>query len=219
MIGIIYKAKNMVNGKEYIGQTIQTLYNRRKEGYGDTKFGRAIKKYGKENFEYTILWEIESKDKIELIHDLNIIEEIEIGVRNLTDRDVGYNTKMGGFNGSFRHTEEAKRKIGARSRMGTSSQFKRGHIPWTKGRSIVQTDEHKKKVSEGLKKAYASGSRKSWNIGVTGTHKIGRSVENMITGKIYVSMSEASDTEKDSLNTVLRHCQKKATNPRWRYIS
>ena len=111
MIGIIYKAKNMINGKEYVGQTIQTLHNRRKQGYGDTKFGRAVKKYGIDNFEYTLLWELESENKKELIHDLNILEEIEVGIRNLTDRDHGYNTKMGGFNGSFTHTPEAIEKI------------------------------------------------------------------------------------------------------------
>lgn len=165
MVGIVYKAQNKINNKEYIGQTIQTLYNRRKQGYGDTKFGRAIKKYGKDNFEYTTLWELESKDKMELIHNLNILEELEIGVRDLTHRDYGYNTKMGGFNGTFVHTPEAKKKISDRSRLGTPSQFKKGHVPWIKGRSIVQTDEHKQKVSKGLRKAYANGSRKPWNKG------------------------------------------------------
>lgn len=165
MIGIIYKAKNKVNSKEYVGQTIQTLNNRQKQGYGDTKFGRAIKKYGKENFEYTILWELEADDKLELIHNLNILEEIEIGIRNLTDRDDGYNTKMGGFNGSFKHTEEAKQKIGARSKLGVSSQFKKGHTPWMKGRHYVQTEQQRNNTSLALKRAYAEGRRVGLNKG------------------------------------------------------
>ena len=165
MIGIIYKAQNKINNKEYIGQTVQTLYNRRKQGYGDTKFGRAIKKYGKENFKYKILWELESEDKIELIHNLNILEEIEIGIRNLTDRDSGYNTKMGGFNGTFQHTEEAKKKISDRSKLGTSSQFKKGNVPWIKGRHYVKTEQHRKNTSEALKRAYAEGRRKGLNKG------------------------------------------------------
>lgn len=167
MTGLIYKATNKINGKSYVGQTIQSLHDRRKEGYGDTKFGRAIKKYGKDNFEYTILWELEASTKEELIYNLNILEEIEIGKRNLTDRDEGYNTKMGGFNGSFQHTEEAKRKIGEASKRHNSGQFQKGMTPWIKGKSIIPTDEHRQRVSDGLKRAYASGARRPWNKGGT----------------------------------------------------
>ena len=44
-------------------------------------------------------------------------------------------------------------------------------------------------------------------------------VDENTSGKIYVSMSEASNTEEDSLNTILRHCQGKTRNPRWRYLT
>jgi len=165
MIGLIYKATNKVNGKEYVGQTVQTLYNRRKEGYGDTKFGRAIKKYGKESFEYTILWELEEDDKIMLIHNLNILEEIEIGVRNLTDRNFGYNTKMGGFNGTFIHTEEAKAKIALNSKIPNAGHFQKGTQIWKQRKYNKQTEEHKQHTSEALKRAYAEGRRTGLNKG------------------------------------------------------
>lgn len=165
MIGIIYKAKNTINGKEYVGQTIQTLHNRRKQGYGDTKFGRAIKKYGIDNFEYTLLWELESENKKELIHDLNILEEIEVGIRNLTDRDYGYNTKMGGFNGSFTHTPEAIEKIREAAKRPNAGQFKKGQIGKNLGKTWKNSEEYKMRHSEIMKKSYAVTGRKSGMFG------------------------------------------------------
>ena len=53
---IVYKITNKVNGKVYIGQTSETLQKRfsRHMGYQalehDTKFYRAVRKYGKDNF-------------------------------------------------------------------------------------------------------------------------------------------------------------------------
>ena len=58
---IIYKATNKVNGKSYIGQTIRTLYERKKShfnvAYNNPQFAfhNAIRKYGKENFKWEIL--------------------------------------------------------------------------------------------------------------------------------------------------------------------
>ena len=53
---IVYKITNKVNGKVYIGQTSETLQKRfsRHMGYQalehDTKFYRAVRKYGKDSF-------------------------------------------------------------------------------------------------------------------------------------------------------------------------
>lgn len=40
-----------------------------------------------------------------------------------------------------------------------------GSTPWIKGKSIKPTEEHKLKVSIGLKKSYSNGHRLSWNKG------------------------------------------------------
>ena len=54
---IIYKITNQINGKIYIGQTINTLekrFNRHKQdalsGRLDTHFARALREYGVDNF-------------------------------------------------------------------------------------------------------------------------------------------------------------------------
>ena len=72
MIGYIYKVTNKINGKIYIGQTIQSVKDRwyrhcGKSGISkaelNTHFKRAILKYGKENF---IIETIEMCDSTEL---------------------------------------------------------------------------------------------------------------------------------------------------------
>lgn len=75
---LIYKATNKINGKSYIGQTVQTL-NQRKSRHKYavehneqkySKFYAAIKKYGWDNFEWEILeennsWSYEDLDNKE----------------------------------------------------------------------------------------------------------------------------------------------------------
>ena len=56
---LIYKVTNTVNGKSYIGQTVQPM-NVRKGGHlysafqqnSNFYFHKALRKYGKENFEW-----------------------------------------------------------------------------------------------------------------------------------------------------------------------
>lgn len=163
MIGIIYEHRNKINGKRYVGQTIQTLEARKKEGYFNTKFANALNKYGWDNFETGVLWELESDNKNDLMASLNIIEETIIMSENLQDDNFGYNVKAGGFNGSFKHTPEAIEKIRQASLNRTSGRFVKGSQAWRLRAQVPPSEEHKQKVSDGLKKAYASGDRKPWN--------------------------------------------------------
>lgn len=66
---LIYKATNKMNGKIYIGQTVQELWAR-KAGHKfhsnvkDNIFSRAIRKYGFENFDWEIIDQAESKEEL-----------------------------------------------------------------------------------------------------------------------------------------------------------
>lgn len=113
MIGYIYKVTNVINGKIYIGQTIQKVKDRwyrhcSKSGISEaelnTHFKRAILKYGKENF---IVETIEICDSKEL----NEGEKFYISYYNSFKE--GYNSTIGGQDGNkpFKTTEKEDNQI------------------------------------------------------------------------------------------------------------
>ena len=75
MTGYIYCYTNKINGKKYIGQTTKTLEERAdKNGRGYSaqfKFGKAIEKYGWDNFLAEIIETVELEDSITLRSRLN----------------------------------------------------------------------------------------------------------------------------------------------------
>lgn len=102
--GIIYAHINKINGKAYVGQTIQTLQNRWGRGslYSScTCFYNAIKKYGWDNFEHKIL-ECGLNE-----NELNEREKYWIKIYNSIEN--GYNLREGGNQQHL--TEDHKEKI------------------------------------------------------------------------------------------------------------
>ena len=99
MTGEIYIIKNFVNNKIYIGQTITGSQNRftqhLNEAFAENRkeynyyLSRAIRKYGKEAFDFAILAENVPEE------DLNLIEEHYIDLYDSTNPDVGYNVSTG----------------------------------------------------------------------------------------------------------------------------
>ncbi len=91
--GIIYKAQNKINGKCYIGQTIQLLcerkaahYNKDKENY----FHKALHKYEKEDWEWLIIDTAKSKE------ELDEKEKYWIAFYESCNPNKGYNIQEGG---------------------------------------------------------------------------------------------------------------------------
>lgn len=100
---IIYCITNGINGKKYIGQTIQKFSKRwRRHLCSGHALYLAIQKYGKENFSFEIL---EETDNIEKLNDL---EKKWIAELN-TISPNGYNLTSGG--GAFSVSEESKKKM------------------------------------------------------------------------------------------------------------
>ena len=84
--GFVYIHINKINGKKYIGQTIQSPIKRWDYGRGYrncSRFFNAIKKYGWDNFEHKVFECNES--------DLDRIESELIAQYNTTNPQYGYN--------------------------------------------------------------------------------------------------------------------------------
>jgi group I intron endonuclease len=97
---IIYRALNKINNKVYIGKTIKTLKSRINShlcyaftmNY-DTLFYRALRKYGKDVFEWSVLYECDDES------ELNEKEKEYIILYNARNRSKGYNISGGGHGG------------------------------------------------------------------------------------------------------------------------
>jgi len=132
---IIYKATNSVNNKIYVGKTINSLEKRMNEHLGaafndNSKlyFHRALRKHGKENFIWEIIYECKNEDELN--------EKEKFFIKKFDSLNYGYNLTKGGDGGdtysklSEEQLAETKRK---------SSEAKMGHIV---------SVETRKKISE-----------------------------------------------------------------------
>jgi group I intron endonuclease len=109
---IIYKITNLVNGKVYIGKTVQSSKRRFeqhlfcvKQGL-NTKLYNAMRKYGVESFA------MEKIDSANTEEELNLLEQLYIAECDSLVR--GYNMTLGGEGTSgYSPSEETRRKLAA----------------------------------------------------------------------------------------------------------
>lgn len=158
---LIYKITNTVNGKVYIGQTVRSLDVRFQEHLrcadnGDGYYlHAAIRKYGKDNFEISTIAETDDPD---------ILNELEIYYIRKFHSDIsGYNLAPGGHincmacpsikehHDAIMRSDEVRKKI---------SNSMKARIAENGGLS----EDHKRHVSEGLKRFYASGKRPNYKV-------------------------------------------------------
>ena len=98
MRGFIYKITNKINGKSYIGQTIQNVKERFYQHCAikcsqkvlNMAIHRAINKYGKSNFTLEVIEEVEST---------NLNDREKYWIRYYDSYNNGYNSTEGGQDG------------------------------------------------------------------------------------------------------------------------
>lgn len=144
---IVYLARNTINGKCYVGQTGKPLSTRIGEHFNRpiTPFDKAIRKYGKVGFEFSILCECSTREELN--------EQEKYWIAQIQCKSPkGYNLNDGG-NGS-NPSEETIQKMRlmnkGRIRSEESKQKNReAHL----GKKA--SDETRKKQSESLKARFA----------------------------------------------------------------
>lgn len=98
MRGFIYKITNIVNGKSYIGQTVQDVKERFyqhcatkcSKAVSNMAIHKAIKKYGKSNFTIEVIEEIDSA---------NLNDREKYWIKYYNSYNNGYNSTEGGQEG------------------------------------------------------------------------------------------------------------------------
>ena len=155
---LIYVIKNKINGKLYIGQTCRTVDARIKDHLAKVRSGSmfpihvAIRNFGWENFSVDV---VARTDNLDI---LNFLEEFYIDHYH-SDVD-GYNLAPGGKRNCMEsdvvkdkhdrimRTPEVREKI---------SKSMKAHIA-----EHGVSDEHRKHVSEGLRRFYDSGKKPNY---------------------------------------------------------
>jgi len=136
----IYKATNIINKKTYIGfdSNWPSRKNKHKNYYLKkiTKFYSAIKKYGWDSFEWTVLYQSKDKD-----HTLNEMENFFIVEYNSINS--GYNIIPGGSKRkNCKQSEETKNKISKKLKGRIFTEEHRKNM-----RGKIRTEEHRKNLS------------------------------------------------------------------------
>ncbi len=153
MIGI-YKITNKINGKCYIGQSvdIERRLNEHKNCKVDKPIYRAFKKYGIDNFTFEILEECSQEE-------LNEKEIYYINFYNSTTDGNGYNLEHGGEFKDIVLCEEAKKKQSKSFKETISKMPKEDFEKWHKkigakhkGKTVSQ--EQREKISKTLKEYF-----------------------------------------------------------------
>ncbi len=205
---IVYLAKNLLNGMCYIGQTIGTLAKRKiaHKSYSihraKSYFHRAIKQYGWDNFEWTVLHETDNREELDLI-------EIQWISRLNTLAPNGYNLESGGNRNKaisdetrrrlsmshkgYRVSEETKRKISATQKgipkpKGTGAKISKSltgkRLPEEHARKSFEnhrtlTDDQVRSIRQAL----LNGQEQAVIASRYGLHQ--SSISNILRGKTY----------------------------------
>ena len=148
--GIIYKIRNIVNNKIYIGQTVFTFKQRYRhdllKNTHNQHLKNSIKKYGIENFEVDEEFDIAYSKE-----ELDKLEKMYIDIYETMKNKYGYNKREGGSRGRF--SEESRKKlslaVSGENSYWYSKQFSEEHkrklIESHKGKHL--SEETKNKIS------------------------------------------------------------------------
>lgn len=205
----IYKIINRINGKIYIGQSID-IYRRWKEEshfYKCNDYLRnAFNKYGLENFDFEILEEcsIEELDEKEIYY---------ISLYRSNEHKFGYNLTSGGSHCNF--TDKAKAKM---SKSHKGKNCGKTHPLYGKHHSI----ESKKKMSESQKgNKNHLGHKHSEQTKSIISKCNSKKVKCIETGCIYNSIKEASEKTNTNNACICLCCKgklKKTNGFSWCYF-
>lgn len=158
----VYMIENLINCKKYIGQTVDLKKRKacHKCNYPNKNYHLylAMRKYGYENFQYTIL----IKDKTINLDTLDFWECYFINLFGTLDRNIGYNNDSGGnLNKSFSEEKRKKMSMALKGRIvseETKQKMSKGQMgkkgPLSNSYGIIRSNETKEKNGLGSGSLY-----------------------------------------------------------------
>jgi group I intron endonuclease len=168
---IVYKITNKINGKCYIGMTTNSLEKRITEHLSSSKGGSnfllhcAIRKYGFQSFEFSIIDTSETKEILieKEIYWIKTLNTKSPNGYNLTDGGEGainpsIETRMkhSKWHKGKKDSEETRnRKIESAKKAKNIYRFKKGGVPWNKGlKGKTAPTKNRKRIIDKLGKIH-----------------------------------------------------------------
>jgi group I intron endonuclease len=180
--GVIYIVTNIVNGKQYVGYTVQLLKDRWKQHWKDAEAGRgwtlhaAIRKYGKDTFTVEAITELMPE------HLLPQIEIFYIYLFKSLVSQGGYNVTRGGD--GVPCTDEMRKKM-------SESQKRRGPI----------TEETRKKLCAAqVGKTISPEQRVKLSLAMTGRKVAPEVIAKTVASNTGKKRSEATKKNMSDLS-------------------
>jgi len=230
---IVYKTTNLINGKIYIGVHSTDDLNDAYLGSGRI-FIKALRKHGKENFTREVLFDFKHlknalKKEETLVSDDFVSRDdnynyaiggVSGGGKSNLGRKMSKEAILKRSKNRPPHKEETKIKIGLANKGKKRSKktieensrlrkkfYKENEHP-NKGKSI-HSIAVRKKISEKHKgKRLSDSTKEKIRIANIGKHGDGKAVINIKTGKIYPTVTIASEKEDISSRTLWRWLKK-----------
>jgi len=186
---IIYQARCLTSGKIYVGQTKTSLEERRcRHEYNafsknmQTYFYRALRKYGKDDFEWSIIYEASELEDLDVL-EIQFIESLNTLVPN------GYNLTKGGDGGDTFSRLSSEEQDQKRRKMSLASTGRRAITTLGRQRlrenmlknNPMKREEVRRKVSE--HHADVSGENNPM-YGKTHTDEVKKKLSILATGRV-----------------------------------
>lgn len=219
MRAVVYCATNDLNDHQYVGVTICGMKGRRVDHHsaarngGHLPFHKALRKYGTENFTWSVLGEYETE-----------AEGLAAEIRFIAEMKPRYNILKGGKGtGGLSHSAETKAKIGAASKGHvTSTETKAkmaaqalGRVPGPEAREKIGAAHRGKRLSD-IAKERISNSLKGHEVTPETRAKISRAQKGRkATPESIARLSATHRGKKQSPETV----EKRAIKLRGRIFS
>ena len=205
---LIYKVKNKKNNKVYIGKTTKSLEDRKKAHYkntiyGETNFGRALKKYPKDTFEWSVLEEVKNKknlDKKEMYY-----------INQFDTYNKGYNMTLGG-EGGLTYNTESENYNRIKSKLGK----------WKNGNPGSTPEAIEKRVKTFENTTWVRGKKHgnyghSHNVGILSGGKNPAAKKVEVNGVEYGSLVEAGKALGVHYITIKRRIKRNKEGYNWKH--
>jgi len=207
---VIYLIENKITGGKYVGQTIRPTEYRWKthrKAIGEYPLYRAIRKYGVENFTFSVL-EISPTYR-----ELDGLERKHIKEQKSFIKLGGYNLTEGG-NGLRIQSQKTFEKLSKRFSGENNPNYGKHHssevkekIAKTK-RGKILTEEHKSKIRESTVAAFKVLPEESWKkMCAAGDKNIDRRIftfKNKFTSVVFTGMRHELYTKYNLNKNLLR---------------